>query len=241
MKVLVASAMRTGSTWVHEVLVSMIHPKRRDFVDNVEDLSKALDHAGPCVLKSHSCFDLNTTELSGKVHHICVLRNYKDSLISRALYCRNVRPAEGEVNCPDEEALIHECIALKDRAFVNVFLSNSPLLSRWLKELVVFEQGRFDHTFYYEMLLHNPRDQFQWWIERHGLQSRFSLQDLDAALDFCSFQRMRTVKTPGFMGSTGVGLWMRWLEEPLSKEIDRHYYRERELAREERGQRSPIV
>jgi hypothetical protein len=85
MKVLVTSPMRTGSTWVHEVLVDMIKPKNRDFVWKTSDMVRALETSETFVLKSHKWFDFTSADFRGKLHSIRVLRNFKDSLISRSL------------------------------------------------------------------------------------------------------------------------------------------------------------
>ena len=229
MKILVTSPMRTGSTWVHEVLASMIVPERVDYVSTVTEALTVLESCTSCVLKSHGLADSDIQTLRSKAHCIRVLRNYKDSLISRALYCRNVRPAENEPNSPGEDALIRECAGMTDQQFANAFLTKCPFVQRWIDEIVIFERGTYDHTFYYEMLLHNPRDQFQAWVEKVGLQSVVSVEAIQNALDACSFRTMRKAKTPGFVGSTGVGVWMHWLDESLSRDLDRLYFKQRDL------------
>ena len=220
--------MRTGSTWVHEVLVALLRPRRTDFVSTLKEALLVADAFRHCVLKSHSLVAEHLPELRTLLHTIRVLRNYKDSLISRSLYCRNVRRAEGLKNQPEEDAIIDACAGMSDRDFVNEFLLQSPLIPFWLREIVSFEPGDYDHTFYYEMLLHNPRDQFSAWMQRHDVNATESA--LDAALERCAFHRMKVENTPGFIGSTGVGQWMHWLTEPLWRRLDALYLQERSLA-----------
>lgn len=219
--------MRTGSTWVYEVIVALTRPDRHAFVSTVSDAIRMLDESGSCVLKTHSINGNNLSHLSGRAHSIRVLRNYKDSLMSRALYCRNVRPAEKEPNLPEEEEIIRTCVNLSDKDFVNYFLTTSQSVQRWMEELVAFERGAFDHTFYYEMLLHNPRDQFLLWLEKNEPLFALDEDDVERALEKRSYEYMQRTKTPGFIGSTGVGLWMQWLSNSLSKDLDRLYYDQR--------------
>jgi hypothetical protein len=240
MKVLVTSPMRTGSTWVHSVLADLLLPEETVFVSSADEVTRICSAAQSCVLKSHSIIDLDLPKLHGKIHVVRVLRNYKDCLISRALYCRNVRGREGLPNVPAEDAIIEACDGLDDRAYTNVFVSDFAILSRWMEEVVVFERGTFDHTFYYEMLIHNPRDQFQWWIEKNGLSSIVNSEILDGALDRRSVPRLGMTKTGRFIGSAGVGQWMHWLDEPLWRQLDKLYLYQREIATQRPFERYPV-
>ncbi|HYF35005.1 MAG TPA: hypothetical protein VD994_06905 [Prosthecobacter sp.] len=194
-----------------------------------------------CVLKSHSIINIDLPALRDFFHSIRILRNYKDSLISRALYCRNVRSAEGAANELAEQKLIDECEGAHDVEFLNIFLSEFENLDRWLEDIVIFERGDFDQTFYYEMLLHNPHDQFAAWLEKTGLSSKITLSQLSEALEQCAFQKMRQKKTPGFVGSTGVGQWMHWLEPEVSNDLDSRYFKLRELAARFPTVRRPLL
>ena len=100
---------------------------------------------------------------------------------------------------------MRKCEGKEDREFVNFFLSNFKDLARWMEEIAVFERGEFDHTFYDEMLLHNPRDQFQSWLEKAGLAATVSMSQLDAALEQRSFQQMKKAEGAGIHGFDGRG------------------------------------
>jgi CO dehydrogenase/acetyl-CoA synthase beta subunit len=95
-------------------------------------------------------------------------------------------------------------------------------------DVVMFERGNFDYTFYYEMLIHNLRDQLWAWVEKAELVDKLRLADIDAAIKKCSFQRMKAVKTKGFIGSTGVGQWMMWLDESVAEKLDSLYQEQRD-------------
>lgn len=228
MNLLVTSPMRVGSTWVHELLIALLKPQRTNFVRTPDEALAAVSGGMSCVLKSHSIIDLDLPALQGRIHTVRVLRNYKDCLISRALYCRNVRTAEGEENTPAEQEVIDRCKGMETREFVNVYLSEFRELQRWVGDLVMFERGEFDHTFYYEMLLHNMHDEMWNWVCEAGLEHRVSQADVVLALKNCSFQRMQKRTTKGFVGSTGVGQWMHWLDEPLIDRLDALYLEQRE-------------
>jgi hypothetical protein len=230
MKILITSPMRVGSTWVHEVLTTLLKPERQNYVGNAESAVAMADSVECCVLKSHSIMEAQIPQLAGKLHTIRVLRNFKDCLISRALYCRNVRSLQGLPNTPAETALIQECADLGEADFLNVFLAEHTELESWIQHLVLYERGEFDHTFYYEMLLHNPRDEFWAWMEKVRLSERLGLDTLDHALDHCAFQKMKARKTKGFIGSTGVGQWMTCLHPELAKRLDAMFEQQRIIA-----------
>jgi len=230
MRILVVSPMRTGSTWIHEMLIFLLRPRRCDYVERVEEAAAILAASDRCVLKSHSLTARKLREIGAGLYSVRVLRNYKDSLISRALYCRHVRPAEGNANSPEEDRCIHECKDLDDATFVNVFLRECPAVLRWIDEIISFDSGDFDWTFYYEMLLHNPLDQLSSWLTSSGFAEHAGDRTVEQALEACSFSRMREAHTRGFVGSTGVGRWMEILDPRLSKEIDCRYYERRKSA-----------
>jgi hypothetical protein len=241
MKVLVSSAMRTGSTWIYEILLELLRAERSGFVSQLGEVLAAAEAHGSFVLKSHSLIDLDALRLRGKVHTIRILRNIKDSLISRALYCRNVRPAQGLENEEAEEQIIQNCQGFEDQKFVNVFLAEAAVVKRWMEELTVFERGVFDQTFYYEMLLHNPRTQLYHWTVRHGFEKEIPLDALDRALEKWSFSNMRQNMAKGFIGSTGVGRWMEWLEAPVVKMLDAMYLEQMEIVRRHPDERRPVT
>ncbi len=230
--------MRTGSTWVHEILVCLVEPARRDFVSTVPEALKIANEAPVTVLKSHALIDVDVPDLHPELHVVRVLRNFKDSLISRALYCRNVRRAENLKNLPDEAAAIERLDGLDTPAFVNAFLRECEAVPRWLEEIVVYERGEFDHTFYYEMLLHNPHDQFLAWANRAGYSRPGLSAAIDSALEQRSYGKMKAATSPGFVGSTGVGQWMAWLDEPVARYLDGLYRNMRSLSEAFPGSRS---
>jgi hypothetical protein len=223
MKLLVTSPMRTGSTWVHAVLCELLRPSRTDFVSSADQALRFVTEE-VCVLKSHLVGYRELPALRGHFRIVRVLRNFKDCLISRALYCRHVRPAQKLPLRPAEAAAMRRCEGMDDRVFVHEVLSGAEVAEEWLREIAEFEVGRFDHTLYYEMLLHNAHDQFWLGLEALGLSERIAFQELDAALRRCSFARMRVNSDPGFVGSTGVGRWMDWLEQPLIDRLDARFF-----------------
>jgi hypothetical protein len=240
MNVLVTSPLRTGSTWVCEMLAKVLRAERTDFVSTVASALQISGLTRSCVLKSHTLIDLDVLRLKGRVHSVRILRNYKDCLISRALYCRNVRSAEGQVSDPNEDAVIGECIGLPDRVFVNIFLATCPNVAAWMENLVVYERGDFDHTFYYEMLLHNTKNQLLAWIEKQE-ESESLVGRLDEALEYCNFRNMQARKTRRFMASTGVGQWIHWLDEPVWRKLDRLYHDQTMMAARFTDDRFPVT
>ena len=222
--------MRTGSTWIHELLVFLFRPACKDYVDGIDEAQRIFASHASCVLKSHTLTAGRLREIGNDVYGVRVLRNYKDSLISRALYCRYVRPAEGNPNSPGEDRGIQECKDMDDPAFLNSFLEKCPAVDHWIDEIVAFDSGEFDCTFYYEMLLHNPLDQLSSWLENSGFAECAGDRTVEQALEECSFLRMRQAHTPGFVGSTGVGRWMEVLDPRVAKALDRRYYERRNSA-----------
>jgi Sulfotransferase domain len=230
MKIIVVSPMRTGSTWIHKLLVFLFRPACKDYVDGIDEVERIFASHASCVLKSHTLTASRLREIGSEVYSVRVLRNYKDSLISRALYCRYVRPAEGNPNSPEEDRGIQECKDMDDPAFLNVFLETCPAVGQWIDEILVFDSGNFDCTLYYEMLLHNPLDQLSSWLMSSGFAECAGDRTVEQALEECSFLRMRKAHTPGFIGSTGVGRWMEVLDPQVSRDLDRRYYERRNSA-----------
>lgn len=240
MNLLVSSPMRVGSTWVHEVFIALLRPERRDFVASAEQALAVIESGASCVLKSHRLIDLDLSKLERRLHAIRVLRNFKDSLISRALYCRNTRPREGMNPTREEAAFIKESVGLDDREFVNEFLRRCPVVPRWMEQIVVFERGGFDYTFYYEMLLHNAPDEFLKWMRAHAVDLPGDSSRLETILGEVSFHRIRRARMAGATGWTGVGRWMEWLDERLVLTLDALYLDMRDLAAEWPQLRRPV-
>jgi hypothetical protein len=142
-KLLISSPLRTGSTWVHAVLADLFQPECVDFVPDWESAAAIAGRVQSCVLKTHGVFAHDAARLAGMLEVVRILRDYADCLISRALYCRNVRLAEGLDNLPRESEIIERCTGLEDRAYVNALLGDEEVAGRWLEELALFERGEF--------------------------------------------------------------------------------------------------
>jgi hypothetical protein len=88
--------MRTGSTWLVNLL-QLISGARGCYGEWIGDVLKEVKLAGsrPTVIKSHGVVDLDWPQVPVQVPLLRIKRNPKDSLISRALYAKNIRTAEG--------------------------------------------------------------------------------------------------------------------------------------------------
>jgi hypothetical protein len=207
------------------VLCHLFRPECADFVPDADAALRVAQTATSCVLKTHGVFVHDVARLAGSLEVIRVLRNYADCLISRALYCRNVRPAEGLDNLPREAEIIEHCAGLDDRAYVNFILFDAEVAARWLDELAHFEMGAFPYTFIYETLVRDAQVEFTKWLRAAGLDDRVTPAALQGALEQCSMERMRAVTTPGFVGSTGVGKAGWWLEPAVQARLEQTYRR----------------
>lgn len=224
-KLLITSPLRTGSTWVHAVLCDLFQPECVDFVADAEAALQVAQTVASCVLKTHAVFVQDVARLSDELQVIRILRNHVDCLISRALYCRNVRPAEGLDNLPREAEIIRGCAGMEDRAYVNFILSDEEVVVRWLDELAQFERGTFPYTFRYEALASDPAAEFRKWLVAAGVKRQVSAAALEGALERCSMDRMRAATTPGFVGSTGVGNAGWWLEPAVRERLEETWVR----------------
>ena len=227
MHVIVASAMRTGSTWFVEVMRDILDCAD-GYAGTVAEANRMIRSTERIVIKTHELHDVHWPEIDPGAHIVRILRNYKDSLISRALYVRHIRTAENYPLSDDEfRDLVPDKAEASDEEVLAAFIDASPLVEAWLREIVLRERGWSDRvlTVLYETLQHNPYDAFAeivtalWpdWEEgpqrvvpsvRHHLRRGVELRK--------EIYRSRVV---------GVGGWERWLTPEQGFRLDELYYR----------------
>lgn len=67
------------------------------YADKVEDaLNLMAGGDDAAILKTHDIIDIDWRRVPLPVPIVRLTRNFKDSLISRALYAKNIRPSEGQ-------------------------------------------------------------------------------------------------------------------------------------------------
>lgn len=158
--VIVTSAMRTGSTWLVKLL-QQISGARGLYVTNGDDALKLIESTPGGVIKSHGIIDIDWPSIPLSVGMVRLVRNYKDSLISRALYTKNIRPSAGEpINEPAMRKLLAELGEVSDQEFIAQFVERCELVEMWLAEIAVMERGSDGRCFtlMYEAMMNNPYD-----------------------------------------------------------------------------------
>jgi hypothetical protein len=231
--VVVTSPMRTGSTWLVGLLKGIAAVPDR-YVTNAEQVRASMDELKEgAILKTHSIIDLDWPQLPHELSIVRVIRNYKDSLVSRALYVRNIRTREGRgIDEPEIRSLLTELGDASDLEFVRAFVDRCSLVEDWLAEMAVLERGEDERcvTLMYETLMHNPYDALAelttvLWpgcseamsrvtgVVRRSIQEGFNQRD--------SFLRSRAV---------GVGGWETLLSWEQSERLDEIYFKMRSIA-----------
>lgn len=229
---LVTSPMRTGSTWLTDMLRDASGVTEVPFVSSVPAVRDAMRKTpAGAVLKTHAIIDLDWPDLPDDLPVIRLTRNYKDSLVSRVLYTTYIRPREG---FPLSEAwlsnLLTELGDAPPEAFVEAFVTRSPLLEVWMSEIVAMERGESTRcrSVTYEGLCHNPYDALSdliAWLrpDCQETQARvFSV--VDKALGVGQQQRQSFLRAR----AVGVGGWENWLTPAQARSLDRLYFDLRE-------------
>jgi hypothetical protein len=241
---IVTSAMRTGSTW----LVSML----RGIAQTTDTYANSVDEAisimakehVPGIIKAHGIIDRDWNRVPLDVPIVRLTRNFKDSLISRALYVKNIRAAEGEsIGESEITELLAELGDASDQEYVATFVDRCSWTEKWLAEIAVMERGDHGrcHTLRYELLMHNPYDVMLeltdclWpgWTEALERVEPVVKESLRRGIkQRASYLRNQAV---------GVGGWEAWLSIEQSERLDGLYQKLRLLAHQNPTCRWPEV
>jgi Sulfotransferase domain len=229
----VTSAMRTGSTWLVNML-EQIGQASGFYANNVsEALAWIGQPTGDGVVKSHGIIDLDWHRLPEHVPLLRITRNYKDSVISRAQYVKNIRPHEGTPVAEAEIlALLAELDCPSEHEFIAAFVKQCPLVEDWLAEIVVMERSHSERCLavMYESLMHNPYDLMLelteaiwpgWDCAQHRVLPVVKQSLQDGLKKRGSFLRSKAV---------GVGGWELYLSPDQSERLDDMYLSLREIA-----------
>ena len=232
--VIVSSPMRTGSTWLVEMLRGIIEVPDNLVANSIEQIEDLVGN-GPAagIIKSHQIVDLDWAGLSDSLPIVRLTRNYKDSLISRVLYAIHIRPNEGRGVGDDElEDLVDTLGDFTDAEFVNAFFEQCPLVEKWLAEIVVHERGESPQcvTLSYEAMMYNPYDQIRTLIHRFWPESKDIIRRVDETVR--NSIRLGYSQRDTFLRrkAVGVGGWETWLTCKQSERIDSLYFELRERA-----------
>jgi hypothetical protein len=239
--VILTSAMRTGSTWLVNLL-KMIAQAPHQFVNSVEEALAFMEKREEgAVFKTHGIVDLDWPRVPAGVPMVRIIRNFKDSLISRALYVKNIRTSEGsDISEPEMRALLAELGTTgSEQEFIRAFMDRCPLVEDWLAEIAVLERGKDKRclTLMYEALMHNPydvvaeltEDLWPGWSDaknrvrdavRQSIRNGFHQRE--------TFLRSHAV---------GVGGWETWLSCEQSERLDDLFAKLRGLAGQNPGMR----
>ncbi len=233
--VMVSSAMRTGSTWMVRMLRDICQAPDR-YVSNVEDalqFIKETNRGG--IIKTHDIVDVDWRRLPLHVPIVRITRNFKDSLISRALYAKNIRTSEGgRIEEFELKQLLEEIGEVTDQEFISAFFDRCSLVENWLANIVVMERGHDErcHTLTYEQLMHNPFDVMLeltdcLWPEWTEARERVKTAVKDSI-------RVGYKERETFLRklAVGVGGWENWLSVEQSERLDELYWEFRDWAHE---------
>lgn len=230
--VIVTSAMRTGSTWLHSLLVQ-ISGAQNHYVTSIADGLKVIRDTPSGMIKTHAVIDIDWDKVPPEVPIVRIIRNYKDSLISRALYVRNIRPSAGE---PITEPAMLELLArignATDQEFMTAFIDTSPLVDLWLAEIAVMERGDSERclTVMYETMMYNPYEMVAEIISVLWPDWTEGLQRVEATVRGSIHQGLNLRKQFQRKQAVGVGGWEAWLTAEQSDRLDARYYALKRLA-----------
>lgn len=239
--VLVTSAMRTGSTWLVRMLRDISQFPERHFVKSAGEVDALLeggDKGG--IIKSHAICDLDWPDLPARILVVRVTRNFKDSLISRVLYDKNIRPSEGrETGEREIREMVEKDGDVSDQEFVRRFVDRRNALKTWLAHIVVMERGRDERclTLTYESLMHNPYDAMEeltgsLWPDWAEARSR-----VHATVQSSIRRGFKQRETFMRRQAVGVGGWENWLTREQSERLDALFRSFRRIAEAEKGLR----
>lgn len=170
MSLIVSTAGRVGSTWLCDILSTMINkpwsPLDRELTSDTPltaDETKQLKAIQPGIYKTHAYIPsvLNPV-LSDARRMITLNRNPYDSLVSWLMYCRHNRPANNLINEPwfDEFRLKHSL--LNDRDFINQIITDeTEMILNHIEthRSYVQEPGKFNLSLQYEDFLQDLPNQ----------------------------------------------------------------------------------
>lgn len=213
--------MRTGSTWLTG-LINDITGQTSRFVNTVDEASQILNTAPCSVMKTHKIIDLDWPALPEEVQVVRVLRNHKDSLLSRILYAKNIRREEGFPVEPEITALYEQHGEISDKEFVTFFLAGCPLALHWLAEIAVMERGDNSrcHTITYEELMRDPVECLLKLAPKLWPAWRDPAAKIRQEVRKASRQGLELRNSYLRRQAIGVGGWEHWLTAEQSEWLD---------------------
>jgi hypothetical protein len=229
---IVTSAMRTGSTWLFNLLLR-ISGGSNHYVTSIDDALKVVESKPNAVIKTHAIIDIDWPALPAEVSVVRIVRNYKDSLLSRALYVKNIRPKEGE---PITESSMRELIAelgdVSTEGFVRAFVERSPLVDQWLAEIAVMERGENNRclTVMYEGMMFNPYQMMVEIVSTIWPDWDWAITRVESAVKLSIYEGLSQREMFLRNEAVGVGGWENWLTAELSDRLDAKYFELKRLA-----------
>ena len=214
--------MRTGSTWLVSLL-QQISGLRSWFADTDEDAKRLIATTPNGLIKSHCIIDADWQQFPDRVRILRITRNYKDSLISRALYVKNIRPSEGAaITEPAMIKLIEEMSGSSENEFVSAFVDRCEMVEEWLAEIAVMERGSDERciTMMYEAMMKNPHDAMAELVDALWPGWTDALGRVPDAVRASIRDGFRQRETFLRKLAVGVGGWETWLTADQSERLD---------------------
>lgn len=241
--VIVTSAMRTGSTWLVKLL-RQISETRELYVTSVEDAVNLVASTPGGIIKTHGIIDIDWNTVPAGVPIVRIVRNYKDSLLSRALYVKNIRPSAGE---PITEPAMRELLAklgdVTDKEFISAFVDDCSLVHLWLAEIAVMERSTDDccFTLMYESMMKNPYDVMAELVDALWPGWKEGLARVSDVVRASIREGFRQRETFLRKLAVGVGGWETLLTVDQSERLDDLFFKIRKRAFEMPASRWPDV
>lgn len=193
------------------------------FISSAEALNKILETNSAGIIKTHQLIDLDWCHIPAAIPIVRISRNFKDSLISRALYVKNIRVSEGQsINEFEILDILNNFADLSDKEFINELFKSPKLIKKWLAEIVVMERGISPqcHDITYEVFMHNPYQALTYLAEKVWPDCSEMHERIDSVVQQAIREGYQQRKTFLRSNAVGIGGWETWLTYEQSEKID---------------------
>lgn len=225
MKFIIPTYLRVGSTWVSHALKSLltyageiafvVYPEHCLGIkanDTELDLFRLSESD---IVKTHSFLPVDLMGLLNEqdVYIVCCRRNFYDTLVSRVLYERYVRTAQGLALNPVIANLVSVYPSIPDDAFINLLIDTHPL---WVeKEIKIWRM--FDHVITHERVITLSYDRLNGDTESlvYALNRyvRAPASVVSSTITEASFTSMQSKYDTGFIREGIIGGHKRYLDQ----------------------------
>jgi hypothetical protein len=192
--------MRTGSTWLTELLCAGLINNKTSGYDYIKDISYFSEPNinKKIIAKSHNlsykdCID-------NEVEPFLIMRNVYDSVISFFNYNYIVMPNEKRTRLPAHEIFFDKYKHIEDeKHLVNMFITENEDLKNYfknyLKYLNDYKSNIKDNVITYEQMIFNTEITLEIIVDKLRISDVF---DIKKAINTITLQRFLNKKTKGF-------------------------------------------